>query len=121
MWFKKRNVTVNKFVLLICICYVFLVSYILRETSVNSTIRNHSTYNANKHEHKFVSLCSSKADNHGLHQKVIAFSLYGNFSNEKIFYRYVNPIKSILNNITETFPGNFKKVYFSFFISSLFI
>ena len=48
-----------------------------------------------------VSLCSCKADNRGLHQNVIGFSLYGNFSDPKHFDRYVDPIKATLANITD--------------------
>lgn len=53
----------------------------------------------------FISICSCKADNRGLHQNVIAFSLYGNFSNPKHFDRYVDPIKATLNNISQVYPG----------------
>ena len=54
---------------------------------------------------KFVSMCSCDADRRGFHQNVIAYSLYGNFSNPKHFSRYVDPIKAILSNISESYPG----------------
>ena len=52
-----------------------------------------------------VSLCSSKADKRGLHQNVIAYSLYGNFSDTKHFNRYFIPIKSNLDYIKKVYPG----------------
>ena len=58
-------------------------------------------------EHKFVSFCSCKADRRGLNQNVIAYSLYGNFADERHFTRYVDPFKIILSNITQAYPGIF--------------
>jgi len=54
---------------------------------------------------KFISMCSCDADRRGRHQNVIAYSLYGNFSNPRHFSRYVDPIKAILSNISESYPG----------------
>ena len=54
---------------------------------------------------EFVSFCSCDADHRGLHQNVIAYSLYGNFSDPKLFTRYVEPIKIILANISQSYPG----------------
>lgn len=56
-------------------------------------------------DNHFVSMCSSKADRRGLHQNVIAFSLYGNFSNRNHFIRYVDPIKNLIANISQVYPG----------------
>ena len=56
-------------------------------------------------EFSFASLCSCEADRRGLHQNVIAYSLYGNFSDPKLFTRYVEPIKIILANISQSYPG----------------
>lgn len=56
-------------------------------------------------EKNFVSMCSCKADRRGLHQNVIAFSLYGNFSDAKHFTRYVDPIRILLANISQVYPG----------------
>lgn len=64
-----------------------------------------SNLNDNLCQSKFVSLCSCDADKRGFHQNVIAYSLYGNFSNPKHFSRYVDPIKAILSNISESYPG----------------
>jgi hypothetical protein len=56
-------------------------------------------------EKNFVSMCSCKADRRGLHQNVIAFSLYGNFSDANHFTRYVDPIRILLANISQVYPG----------------
>ena len=56
-------------------------------------------------EQNFVSYCSHKADRRGLNQNVIAYSLYGNFSNENHFTRYADPLKIILSNISQVYPG----------------
>jgi len=54
---------------------------------------------------QFFSLCSCKADGRGLHQNVIAYSLYGNLSEPNIFRRYVDPIKSTLDIVKRVYPG----------------
>ena len=53
----------------------------------------------------FSSLCSCESDNRGFNQNVIAFSLYGNFSDPRHYERYVNPMKSILETINQVYPG----------------
>lgn len=53
----------------------------------------------------FFSMCSCKADNRGYHQNVIAFSIYGNFSNPGTVYRYIEPMKLILDKIVHSYPG----------------
>ena len=55
--------------------------------------------------YRFQSYCSSSADRRGPHQKVIAYSLYGDFTDSTIFTRYVEPLKMILQNITKVYPG----------------
>jgi len=57
-------------------------------------------------EEKFVSYCSCEADRRGLNQNVIAYSLYGNFSNPRHFARYADPFKIILANISQYYPGS---------------
>ena len=59
-------------------------------------------------ENKFVSYCSYEADRRGLNQNVIAFSLYGNFSDERHFTRYIDPFKIILSNISQVYPGAYR-------------
>jgi len=59
----------------------------------------------NQAEFEFVSLCSCEADRRGLHQNVIAYSLYGNFSDPRHFSRYVEPIKIVLAKISQSYPG----------------
>jgi hypothetical protein len=52
-----------------------------------------------------MSYCSKKADSRGPHQNVIAYSLYGNFSDPKHFVRYTGAIKYILSNISQVYSG----------------
>lgn len=53
----------------------------------------------------YVSMCSSKSDLRGFHQKVIAYSLYGDFSNQSYFSRYITPMKATMESITKLYPG----------------
>ena len=72
---------------------------------------------AEEQNNKFVSYCSYEADRRGLNQNVISFSLYGNFSNERHFTRYVDPIKIILSNISQVYPGACRlKIFIKIFI-----
>jgi len=80
-------------------------NYDARSTSAAEIVIHPSESCLTDAEQTFVSLCSCKADNRGLHQNVIAFSLYGNFSDPKHFDRYVDPIKATLANISQVYPG----------------
>ena len=51
------------------------------------------------------SYCSLEADRSGPHQNVIAYSLYGDFSDPNHYARYAEPIKYILSNISQVYPG----------------
>jgi hypothetical protein len=53
----------------------------------------------------FVSFCSLESDFRGLHQNVIAYSLYGDFSDPKIAIRYLDPVKMLLTNVSQAYPG----------------
>ena len=53
---------------------------------------------------QFRSYCSLEADNP--HQNVIAYSLYGDFSDAKILARYVDPfLRNTIANISSAYPG----------------
>ena len=52
------------------------------------------------------SYCSLEADRSGPHQNVIAYSLYGDFSESKHSGRYINPLKFILPSISKNYPGS---------------
>ena len=52
-----------------------------------------------------VSYCSGKADRRGLHQNVISYSLYGNFSDLRHYNRYAGAINYLLSNISQVYPG----------------
>ena len=52
-----------------------------------------------------MSYCSGKADRRGLHQNVISYSLYGNFSDLRHYNRYAGAINYLLSNISQVYPG----------------
>ena len=49
--------------------------------------------------------CSFGADRRGDHQNVISYSIYGNFSQLSIVYRYLNPFKETVATIPNFYPG----------------
>ncbi len=57
----------------------------------------------------FNSTCNSNADRRGHRQKVVAYSIYGNFSKEEVARRYLTPLKETVNKIPQAFPGEKKK------------
>ena len=59
-----------------------------------------------KSDDQMVSYCSLEADRRGSNQNVIAYSLYGNFSDPKHFERYAEPIKFILPKMKQFYPGD---------------
>ena len=54
-----------------------------------------------------ISTCGCRADRRGFHQKVVAYSLYGNFSDEKTYQRYVEPLVNVIDQVRSYFPGWF--------------
>lgn len=60
-----------------------------------------------------VSTCGCRADFRGLHQDVVAFSLYGNFSDPQMFDRYVGPMSTIIGEILHSYPGWVIRIYYS--------
>ena len=78
-------------------------------SSVVLTIRLPRNTDQQREPDSVVSYCSLQADQRGPHQNVISYSLYGNFSDPKHFKRYAEPIKFILANISQFYPGiNYK-------------
>ena len=60
---------------------------------------------ANEDSHNFSSTCSANADHRGPHQKVISYSIYGNFSNVDMAVRYLSPLNITINTIPQIYPG----------------
>ncbi len=58
-----------------------------------------------------ISTCSCKADRRGLRQNVVAYSLYGNFSDPEIIARYVDPMKNVIDFIRRAYPGWIIRIY----------
>ena len=67
----------------------------------------------NDYYYSFKSTCSSAADKRGPNQRVIAYSLYGNFSREDVFDKYVSPVKRTISLIPLIYPGTTLALMFS--------
>jgi hypothetical protein len=75
---------------------------------------------------QFNSTCSCTADLLGPHQKVIAYSIYGDFSRVDVVRKYLQPFKETLKRIPSIYPGSIRCFkYLSFnrrnFICTIFI
>lgn len=57
------------------------------------------------HIRYFNSVCNLNADSRGFHQKVISYSIYGNFTSTEVARRYLNPLKGAIDTINRAFPG----------------
>jgi hypothetical protein len=55
----------------------------------------------------YNSTCSLASDKRGPHQRVIAYSLYGNFSLADVSNKYFEPLKNTISLIPRIYPGNF--------------
>lgn len=60
----------------------------------------------------FNSTCSAEADSRGPGQKVIAYSIYGDFSDSSTARRYLSPLEKTVNQVIPAFfPGKkFEKI-----------
>nr|CAH0101595.1 unnamed protein product [Daphnia galeata] len=65
----------------------------------------------NDYYYSFKSTCSSTVDKRGPNQRVIAYSLYGNFSREDVFDKYVSPLKRTISLIPLIYPGWTVRIY----------
>jgi hypothetical protein len=54
----------------------------------------------------FNSTCSHAADRRGPHQKVISYSLYGDFSRVEVAQKYLFPLINTISLIPYIYPGN---------------
>ena len=60
-----------------------------------------------------LSTCSCQSDKRGLHQNVVAFSLYGDLMNGDIYNRYILPLREAIESIAKYYPGNIIQYLFS--------
>ena len=96
-------------------CYIILLFFAFASV-YNGNIYYNNQLLISNYSSNIVSYCSEKADLRGPHQNVIAYSLYGNFSDPKVIERYVEPFKLILSNISRVLsPGKFS----TFLIASI--
>lgn len=51
------------------------------------------------------STCNKRADRRGPHQRVISYSIYGNFSDSQFFNRYLKTLSETVNQIPTIYPG----------------
>jgi hypothetical protein len=51
------------------------------------------------------STCSLTADLRGAHQKVIGYSIYGDFSRDYVYRKYLKPFTETLRSIPIRYPG----------------
>ena len=58
-----------------------------------------------------VSTCGCRSDRRGYHQKIISYSLYGNFSHRIIFSRYVKAMERISNQVRLSYPDWIVRIY----------
>lgn len=54
---------------------------------------------------QYNSLCSFYADRRGPHQKVISYSIYGDFSLTDVVNKYLKPFGNTINEIPVIYPG----------------
>jgi hypothetical protein len=62
-------------------------------------------------DYSYNSTCSSSADKRGPHQRVIAYSLYGDLSREDVFHKYLSPLKRTISLIPLIYPGILRLCY----------
>ena len=58
-----------------------------------------------------VSTCGCRGHQRGRHQKVIAFSLYGNFSQNWTRQRYVEAMERVADQVRSAYPGWIVRIY----------
>ncbi|KAI9559234.1 hypothetical protein GHT06_016023 [Daphnia sinensis] len=59
----------------------------------------------------FESTCSRMADKRGPHQKIISYSIYGNFRRANVVKKYLEPFKKTLSSIPSIYPGWVVRIY----------
>jgi hypothetical protein len=57
------------------------------------------------HRSSSSSYCSLTADLRGAHQKVIGYSIYGDFSRDYVYRKYLKPFTETLRSIPIRYPG----------------
>ncbi|XP_032798069.1 uncharacterized protein LOC116934719 isoform X2 [Daphnia magna] len=60
---------------------------------------------------QFDSTCSRAADQRGPHQKIISYSIYGNFCRAEIAKKYLKPFIQTLTRIPSVYPGWVVRIY----------
>ena len=85
---------------------VLILTFIVGTAIIcNERILAHISIGYSIGDDPLTSYCSGKADRRGLHQNVISYSLYGNFSDLRHYNRYAGAINYLLSNISQVYPG----------------
>ena len=58
-----------------------------------------------------VSTCGCRGDERGRHQKIVAYSLYGNFSDQETRERYVEPMAKVVDQVRSAYSGWIVRIY----------
>ncbi|XP_046452667.1 uncharacterized protein LOC124200464 [Daphnia pulex] len=88
-----------------------LLNFLIRHSKQTSDMLPTNLENYDHFQVPYNSTCSRAADKRGDNQKIISFSLYGNFTNENMFYTYLQPLKDTINLIAQIYPGWVVRIY----------
>jgi hypothetical protein len=119
---RQNQVMINRFIILlisfICLMLIFhshlKTKYQLSFTGfLHKEIDGLERSNMQDSSIFFRSTCSFKADQRGHHQRIIAYSLYGNLSSVDFIQKYFKPLNNTIASIPFIYPGN--TVNYNFF------
>lgn len=91
----------------LAICLITLVT-LLFISVLYAPILQEAKFFIVKPQGPFKSTCSYSADQRGPNQRIISYSIYGNFSHENLFRKYLIPFKDTLKSIPSIYPGKLK-------------
>ena len=104
-----RFFKIFKYVCLLCILGITTFSLIRWEPSA-SFLLDFRLNNCLSDSEAF-STCGCRGDSRGSHQKVVSFSLYGNFSNKETHERYVKAMESVAGQVHSAYPDWIIRIY----------